>query len=190
MKLTCVWPVNGRIYTALLDSAGDTDRFPAVAESGSDGGSKVFLQLALSAVRSGPESSMWIRPSSWRVRNRRTGSSRAYWAGTAGADLSQYMNNIIEQDHRFVKKRVVTSCGFRLAGGALSSIGDYRGHEHHSQASGSAGYLLAMWWVKSVSSSVDIRHRCLKNTTVETPARWLSLLRTLLCDTTCLCPRP
>jgi IS6 family transposase len=35
------------------------------------------------------------------------------------------MNNIIEQDHRFVKKRVVTSQGFRSANGALSSIAGY-----------------------------------------------------------------
>ena len=35
------------------------------------------------------------------------------------------MNNIIEQDHRFVKKRVVASQGFRSAAGALSSIAGY-----------------------------------------------------------------
>src|SRR5580698_6054419 len=38
---------------------------------------------------------------------------------------SPYMNNIIEQDHRFVKKRVVTSQGFRSTDGALSSIAGY-----------------------------------------------------------------
>ena len=35
------------------------------------------------------------------------------------------MNNIIEQDHRFVKKRVVASQGFRSAEGALSTIAGY-----------------------------------------------------------------
>ena len=35
------------------------------------------------------------------------------------------MNNIIEQDHRFVKKRVTTSQGFGSADGALSSIAGY-----------------------------------------------------------------
>jgi IS6 family transposase len=35
------------------------------------------------------------------------------------------MNNIIEQGHRFVKKRVMTSQGFRSADGALSSIAGY-----------------------------------------------------------------
>jgi transposase-like protein len=38
---------------------------------------------------------------------------------------SQYRNNIIEQDHRFVKKRVVASQGFRSVDGALSSIAGY-----------------------------------------------------------------
>jgi transposase-like protein len=38
---------------------------------------------------------------------------------------SPYMNNIIEQDHRFVKKRIVASQGFRSADGALSSIAGY-----------------------------------------------------------------
>jgi IS6 family transposase len=38
---------------------------------------------------------------------------------------SPYMNNIIEQDHRFVKKRVVASQGFRSPDGAISSIAGY-----------------------------------------------------------------
>jgi IS6 family transposase len=35
------------------------------------------------------------------------------------------LNNIIEQDHRFVKKRVIASQGFRSADGAISSIAGY-----------------------------------------------------------------
>ena len=35
------------------------------------------------------------------------------------------MNNIIEQDHRFVKKRVIASQGFRSATGALCTIAGY-----------------------------------------------------------------
>ncbi len=34
-------------------------------------------------------------------------------------------DNIIEQDHRFVKKRVTASQGFRSAEGALSTIAGY-----------------------------------------------------------------
>jgi transposase-like protein len=35
------------------------------------------------------------------------------------------MNNMVEQDHRFVKKRVVASQWFRSVGGALSTIAGY-----------------------------------------------------------------
>ena len=36
-----------------------------------------------------------------------------------------YLNNILEQDHRFVKKRVVASQGFRSVEGALNTIAGY-----------------------------------------------------------------
>jgi transposase, IS6 family len=36
-----------------------------------------------------------------------------------------YLNNILEQDHRFVKKRMVGSQGFRSVEGALSTIAGY-----------------------------------------------------------------
>ena len=35
------------------------------------------------------------------------------------------MNNIIEQDHRFIKKRIVASLGFRSVDGALNTIEGY-----------------------------------------------------------------
>jgi IS6 family transposase len=38
---------------------------------------------------------------------------------------SAYMNNILEQDHRFVKKRVTASQGFRSVDGALNTIAGY-----------------------------------------------------------------
>jgi transposase, IS6 family len=38
---------------------------------------------------------------------------------------SQYMNNILEQDHRYVKKRVVASQWFRSVDGALNTIAGY-----------------------------------------------------------------
>jgi transposase-like protein len=38
---------------------------------------------------------------------------------------SPYLNNIVEQDHRFVKKRVMTRQGFRSVNEALSSIVGY-----------------------------------------------------------------
>ena len=36
-----------------------------------------------------------------------------------------YLNNIIEQDHRFIKKRIVASLGFRSAEGACRTIEGY-----------------------------------------------------------------
>jgi IS6 family transposase len=38
---------------------------------------------------------------------------------------SPYLNNIIEQDHRFVKKRVMASQWFRSVDGALNTIAGY-----------------------------------------------------------------
>jgi len=38
---------------------------------------------------------------------------------------SPYLNNIIEQDHRFIKKRIVASLGFRSAEGAWRTIDGY-----------------------------------------------------------------
>jgi len=38
---------------------------------------------------------------------------------------SPYMNNIIEQDHRFIKKRITASLGFRSADGAWRTIEGY-----------------------------------------------------------------
>ena len=38
---------------------------------------------------------------------------------------SPYLNNIIEQDHRFIKKRIVASLGFRSAEGAWRTIEGY-----------------------------------------------------------------
>src|SRR5215471_14022510 len=38
---------------------------------------------------------------------------------------SPYLNNIMEQDHRFIKKRIVANFGFRWAEGALRTIDGY-----------------------------------------------------------------
>ena len=36
-----------------------------------------------------------------------------------------YLNNIIEQDHRFIKKRIAASLWFRSVDGALNTIAGY-----------------------------------------------------------------
>jgi transposase-like protein len=85
---------------------------------------KLFLRVALS--RGGP------RP---RVVN--VDWHPAY--ATAVAELKQtgelgrrcrcrtapYLNNIIEQDHRFIKKRITASFGFRSVEGACRTIAGY-----------------------------------------------------------------
>ena len=47
------------------------------------------------------------------------------WGGKRQRRPSPYMNNIIEQDHRFVKKRVVASQWFGSVDGALNTIAGY-----------------------------------------------------------------
>src|SRR4051794_14296415 len=39
--------------------------------------------------------------------------------------MAPYLNNIIEQDHRFIKKRIAASLGFRSAEGACRTIEGY-----------------------------------------------------------------
>ena len=47
-------------------------------------------------------------------------------AGELGRNCrSPYLNDLIERDHRFVKKRVVASQGFRSVEGALNTIAGY-----------------------------------------------------------------
>ena len=36
-----------------------------------------------------------------------------------------YLNNVVEQDHRFIKKRIAGSLGFRSVEGALNTIDGY-----------------------------------------------------------------
>ena len=36
-----------------------------------------------------------------------------------------YLNNVVEQDHRFIKKRIAASLGFRSIQGALNTIDGY-----------------------------------------------------------------
>jgi transposase, IS6 family len=85
---------------------------------------KLFLRLALSAGEPSP-----------RVIN--VDGHPAYASAIAelqqSAELGRrcrcrtapYLNNIIEQDHRFIKKRITASLGFRSAEGAWRAIEGY-----------------------------------------------------------------
>src|ERR1017187_10044433 len=46
-------------------------------------------------------------------------------AGDSFCRPSPYLNNIIEQDHRFIKKRITASLGFRSPDGAWRTIEGY-----------------------------------------------------------------
>ena len=110
------------LYRA-VDSAGETIEF-MLSPKRDLIAAKMFLRLALSG--DGP------RP---RVIN--VDGHPAYPAAVAelqqSGELSQrcrcrtspYLNNVIEQDHRFIKKRIVASLGFRSPDGACRTIEGY-----------------------------------------------------------------
>src|SRR6202050_5509697 len=110
------------LYRA-IDSAGNTIDF-MLSPNRDLIAAKGFLQLALSATQ--------IRPRVINVDGHPAYASaieELKQSGELGRKCrcrpSPYMNNIIEQDHRFVKKRIVASQEFRSADGALSSIAGY-----------------------------------------------------------------
>ena len=110
------------LYRA-VDSAGETIEF-MLSPKRDLITAKLFLRLALSGGAPRP-----------RVIN--VDGHPAY--ASAIADLKQtgelgrrcrcrtapYLNNIIEQDHRFIKKRITASLGFRSVEGARRTIEGY-----------------------------------------------------------------
>jgi len=111
------------LYRA-VDSAGETIEF-MLSPNRDMIAAKLFLRFALST--GGPKP---------RVIN--VDGHPAYASAVAelkeSGELSRrcrcrtapYLNNIIEQDHRFIKKRITASLGFRSAEGAWRTI---EGHE-------------------------------------------------------------
>jgi transposase-like protein len=111
------------LYRA-VDAAGDTIDF-MLSPKRDLTAAKLFLRLALSGAGG-------IRP---RVINV---DGHAAYAGAIAelkrsGDLSQryrcrpspYLNNVIEQDYRFIKKRIAASLRFRSAEGSWRTIGGY-----------------------------------------------------------------
>jgi transposase, IS6 family len=111
------------LYRA-VDSTGETIDF-VLSPKRDLIAAKLFLRLALSC------------PSGVRPRVINVDGHPAYARAIAelkdSGDLgrrcrcrpSPYLNNIIEQDHRFIKKRIVASLGFRSAEGAWRTIEGY-----------------------------------------------------------------
>ena len=110
------------LYRA-VDSAGETVEF-MLSPKRDMVAAKLFLRLGLSGHAVSP-----------RVINvdGHPAYARAITELKQSVDLgrrcrcrtSQYMNNIIEQDHRFIKKRITASLGFRSVEGALRTIEGY-----------------------------------------------------------------
>ena len=111
------------LYRA-VDSTGDTIDF-LLSPNRDLTAAKLFLRLALSGTGG-------IRPRVINVDGH-PAYARAIMELKRSGDLGQrcrcrpsrYLNNIIEQDHRFIKKRITASLGFRSAEGAWRTIEGY-----------------------------------------------------------------
>jgi transposase-like protein len=111
------------LYRA-IDSAGNTIDF-MLSPKRDLTAAKAFLQLAI------------LRVGARRPRVINVDGHPAYpsaveelkQSGELGRNCrcrrAPYLNNILEQDHRFVKKRVTASQWFRSIGGALNTIAGY-----------------------------------------------------------------
>ena len=110
------------LYRA-VDSSGDTIDF-MLSPKRDLTAAKLFLRLALSGTGGKrPRVNVDGHPAYARA------ISELKQTGELGRRCrcrpSPYLNNIIEQDHRFIKKRIVASLGFRSAEGAWRTIEGY-----------------------------------------------------------------
>ena len=111
------------LYRA-VDSAGDTIDF-MLSPKRDLTAAKLFLRLALSGTGG-------VRPRVINVDGH-PAYARAIDDLKLSGDLgrrcrcrpSPYSSNVIEQDHRFIKKRIAASLWFRSADGALRTIDGY-----------------------------------------------------------------
>src|SRR5579872_3483709 len=111
------------LYRA-IDSAGDTIDF-LLSPNRDAVAAKLFLQLAL---RNGGQ----VRPRVITVDGHQAYAHAVRELKRSG-ELGRrchcrrcpYLNNRVEQDHRFIKKRIAASLGFRSVEGALNTIDGY-----------------------------------------------------------------
>jgi transposase, IS6 family len=111
------------LYRA-VDSAGDTIDFMLSPKRDAIA-AKHFLQLALSHAQP-------IRPRVINVDGHPAYpqaiaelKARGELGGNCRCRPVPYLNNVLEQDHRFVKKRIAASLSFRSVDGALCTIPGY-----------------------------------------------------------------
>jgi IS6 family transposase len=124
MKRMFESPARGRTSTGQVDSAGETIDF-MLSPKRDLTAAKLFLRLALS----GPGR---IRPRVINVDGHPV-YARAITELKRSGELvrrcrcrpTPYLNNVIEQDHRFIKKRIAASLWFRSVEGALNTIDGY-----------------------------------------------------------------
>ena len=121
------------LYRA-VDSAGDTIDF-MLSPNRDLVAARQFLQLALH--RTGR-----VRPRVINVDGHpayATAISELKESGELGRRCrcrpSPYMNNVVEQDHRFIKKRIAASLWFRSVDGALNTIAGYESIAHDPKRS-------------------------------------------------------
>ena len=91
-----------------------------------------------------------------------------------------YLNNIIEQDHRFIKKRITASLGFRSVEGACRTIEGYEAMHAIAKvrSAGSPGATLSCSANSSTPSSASLRssHRERTPSTLRSPYLQQNLL--------------
>jgi transposase, IS6 family len=108
------------LYRA-VDSAGETIEF-LLSPNRDLIAAKLFLRLALSGGVPRPRViNVDGHPAYAIAEMKQTGELRR----RCHCRIAPYLNNIIEQDHRFIKKRITASLGFRSAGGAWRTIEGY-----------------------------------------------------------------
>jgi transposase, IS6 family len=107
------------LYRA-VDSTGDTIDF-MLSPNRDLIAAKHFLQLALSRTETHPRVINVDRHAAYA-----TAISELEQSGELGQRClcrpSPYLNNIIEQDHRFIKKRIAAGLWFRSVSGALNTL--------------------------------------------------------------------
>jgi transposase, IS6 family len=111
------------LYRA-VDSAGETIDF-MLSPKRDLTAAKLFLRLALSAGKGIGPRVMNVDGHPAYARAIRELKESGELGRRCRCRTSPYLNNIIEQDHRFIKKRIVASLGFRSAEGAWKTIEGY-----------------------------------------------------------------
>ena len=144
------------LYRA-VDSAGDTIEF-LLSPYRDRIAAKGFLQFALSGQQRPRVITVDGHPAYSSVINelKRTGQLGL----RCRCRRSRYLNNRIEQDHRFVKKRVVASQWFRSVEGALRTIAGYEAIKHDSKRADSLASQGRHRWAGTFHRA-NVRARCL-----------------------------